>query len=108
MEKVGSDSFGLFGIRCVFKEIQLRGTIERLVQDTATNVLLETRLHDIRGVVVPGNVLAIGGGNVCGHGSTMDVSWLDINFIPITDFISIYSNFVTRIISFAPAGAAGV
>jgi hypothetical protein len=42
MEKVGSDSFGLFGIRCIFKEIQLRGTIECLVQDTATNVLLET------------------------------------------------------------------
>jgi hypothetical protein len=68
----------------------------KLVRIPSANVLLETRFHDIRGIVVPGDVLAIGGGNVCGHGSMIFVSWLDINFI--------YSNFVTRTISVGPEG----
>ena len=104
MEKVGSNAFRLFGIRRLFKEIQFRGTIERLIQDTAANVLLETRLHHIRWIVIPGNVLTIARGDMsrdgCRHGSTIYVSCLDIKFI--------YSNFVTRIVSVAPAGAAGV
>ena len=68
MKEVGSNTLALLIILCLLEEIQLPCTIESLVGLSAADVLLETRLHQVSGEAVPGDLMTELRGEMRRHG----------------------------------------